>query len=59
MKFIFFNKKIDLPPAMRVRFILGDYADHPGQHELRPIFSEMEEFNCETGSDGQWKETAR
>ena len=44
---------------MRVRFILGDYADHPGQHDLRPIFSEMEEFNCDTGSDGQWKETAR
>ena len=40
----------DLPPSMRVRFILGEDADP------HPIFSEMEEFKSE---DGEWKEIAR
>ena len=46
-------------PAMRVRFILGEDADKPGQNESRPIFSEMEEFKSEDGVDGEWKEIAR
>uniref|UniRef100_A0A0P5GM72 Anion exchange protein n=1 Tax=Daphnia magna TaxID=35525 RepID=A0A0P5GM72_9CRUS len=49
----------DLPPSMRVRFILGEDADKPGQNEPRPIFSEMEEFKSEDGTDGEWKEVAR
>lgn len=49
----------DLPPSMRVRFILGEDADNPGQIEPRPVFSEMEEFKSEDGTDGQWKEIAR
>ena len=46
-------------PAMRVRFILGEDADKPGQNESRPIFSEMEEFKSEDGVDGEWIEIAR
>ncbi len=44
---------------MRVHFILGEDADKPGQNEPRPVFSEMEEFKTEDGTDGQWKEVAR
>lgn len=47
----------DLPPSMRVRFILGEAADQ--QIECHPIFSEMEEYVGEFGSEGEWKETAR
>jgi len=43
---------------MRVQFILGEDADQSGL-QSHPIFSEMEEFNCELGSEGEWKETAR
>lgn len=42
-----------------MRFILGEDADNPGQMEPRPVFSEMEEFKTEDGTDGQWKEIAR
>ncbi|XP_046442377.1 sodium bicarbonate cotransporter 3-like isoform X1 [Daphnia pulex] len=49
----------DLPPSMRVRFILGEDADKPGQNEPRPVFSEMEEFKSEDGTGGEWKEVAR
>ncbi len=61
-KFLILNilnsKIIDLPPSMRVQFILGEDADQPGLLS-HPIFSEMEEFNCELASEGEWKETAR
>ena len=54
-----FRELSDLPPSMRVRFILGEDADKPGQNEPRPVFSEMEEFKSENGTDGEWKEVAR
>lgn len=44
---------------MRVRFILGEDADKPGQNEPHPVFSEMEEFKTDDGTDGEWKEVAR
>lgn len=44
---------------MRVRFILGEDADKSRQVEMHPIFSELEEFRCDEGVDGEWKETAR
>jgi hypothetical protein len=53
------SELLDLPPSMRVRFILGEDADKPGQNEPRPVFSEMEEFKSEDGTDGEWKEVAR
>ncbi len=43
---------------MRVQFILGKDADQLGLHP-HPIFSEMGEFNCDLGSESEWKETAR
>ncbi len=44
---------------MRVQFILGEDPDQPGQQISHPILSEVGEFNCELGSEGEWKETAR
>lgn len=45
---------------MRIRFILGEDAVNQDNHqESHPIFSEMQEFHNDEGTDGEWKETAR
>lgn len=46
---------------MRVRQILGEEGnqDSGKQFDFHPIFSEMEEYTSELGTEGEWKETAR
>ena len=54
--FLFF-KKIAIPPAQKVQFILG--AENNDDHyKTHPIFSEMEVLD-RNGTEVEWKEAAR